>query len=156
MYLTRWSDFERDFGPSLATLDLLRRRMDDLFRDFDQPLAALRSAQSDVSWPRTNLYDDGSELVLQAAVPGMSEKDIQISATADVLTLSGERRVEAPQGYSVHRQERGDIRFARSFALPCKVDIEKTSATVKDGVLTVRLTKAEDAQPRQIAVKASA
>jgi HSP20 family protein len=46
------------------------------------------------------------------------------------------------------------VKFSRSFTLPSKVDLEKTSATVKDGVLTVKLAKAADAKPRQITVKA--
>lgn len=156
MYLTRWSDFNREFGRGFAALDLLRRRMDDMFRDFDQPLAALRNGlPAQTTWPRANLYDTGSELVVYAAVPGMSEKDVSISATGDVLTISGERKIEVPEGYSVHRQERANVKFARSFTLPYKVDIEKTTATVKDGILTIRLAKAAEAQPRQITVKAS-
>jgi len=155
MYLTRWSDFDRDLGR-FAALDLLRRRMDEMFRDFDQPFRALRNELGEVTtWPRANLYDVGPELVLSAAVPGLSEKDISINATGDVLSISGERKVEVPEGYSVHRQERGSLAFSRSFTLPCKVDMEKASATVKDGMLTVRLAKAAEAQPRQITVKAS-
>ncbi|MCG8424044.1 MAG: Hsp20/alpha crystallin family protein [Proteobacteria bacterium] len=155
MYLTRWSNFDREFGRSFAALDELRRRMNDVFRGFDQPAANLRSGYAGAVWPRTNLYDSGSELVLYAAVPGLSDKDINISATGDVLAVSGERGVEAREGYSVHRQERPHMKFSRSFALPCRVDLEKASATVKDGILTIRLPKAAEAQPRQITVKAS-
>lgn len=156
MYLTRWSNFDRDFGRGFAAFDLLRRRMDELFRDFDQPQAGLRGRyHGDVTWPRTNLYDSGSELVLLAAVPGLSDKDIAVNATGDVLTISGERKVGAPEGYSVHRQERGSVAFSRSFTLPCKVDIEKASANVRDGMLTIRMPKAAEARPRQITVKAS-
>jgi HSP20 family protein len=154
MYPTRWSDFDRDFNRGFAALDLLRRRMDDMFRGYDQPW---REAQAFTagSWPRVNLYDTGAEMVVYAAVPGMSDKDIQINAAGDVITISGQRKVEAPEGYSVHRSERGNVTFSRSFTLPCKVDLEKTTATVKDGMLTIRLTKAAEAQPRQITVKAS-
>ena len=85
----------------------------------------------------------------------MTEKDIQLSIHQDVLTLSGERKQEVPQGYFVHRQERAPLKFARSFTLPCKVDPEKSTATLKDGVLTITLPKAPEAQPRQISVKVS-
>ena len=154
MYLTRWSDFDRDFDRGFAALDLLRRRMDEMFRGWEQPWRGAQSLTAG-SWPRVNLYDTGAELVVYAAVPGMSDKDIQINATGDVISIRGERTVEAPEGYSVHRSERGNVTFARSFTLPCKVDLEKTAATVKDGMLTIRLTKAAEAQPRQITVKAS-
>ncbi|MCK6588252.1 MAG: Hsp20/alpha crystallin family protein, partial [Polyangiaceae bacterium] len=72
----------------------------------------------------------------------------------DVLTLKGERKSDAPQGYTAHRRERAPIQFARSFSLPCRVDLEKTSAVVKDGLLTVTMAKAPEAQPRQIQVQA--
>jgi hypothetical protein len=64
-------------------------------------------------------------------------------------------QVKAPEGYSAHRQERPAVRFSRSFALPCRVNPEKATAAVKNGILTVTLEKAADAMPRQIAVKAS-
>ena len=67
--------------------------------------------------------------------------------------MRGERKPDAPQGAFVHRQERAPVKFSRSFALPCKVDPEKSGATLKNGVLTITLAKASEAQPRQIAVK---
>ena len=155
MYLTRWGNFNRDLGGTFAAFDLMRRQMNELFRDFDRPSGSLGSGYADASWPRTNLYDTGSELVLYAAVPGMSADEIQISATGDVLSITGVRGVTAPEGYSVHRQERGNVTFSRSFTLPCKVDIEKTTADVKDGMLTILMAKAKESQPRQITVKAS-
>ena len=82
----------------------------------------------------------------------MTEKELQISLNQDVLTLSGERKPDAVEGYTVHRKERPSVRFSRSFSLPCKVDPEKTSAVLKNGVLTLALNKAAEAQPRQIAV----
>jgi HSP20 family protein len=120
--------------------------MDRVFDDMD--------AASDVpvSWPRAQLLDRGPNMVLHAEVPGLADKDIKITMNQDVLTLEGERRVTAPEGYSVHRQERSSVRFARGFALPCKVDVERVTANVRDGVLTVTLPKTPDSQPRRIAV----
>jgi HSP20 family protein len=106
-------------------------------------------------WPLVSLHDEGEALALYAEVPGLSEKDIDLNLNQNVLSISGERKVEAPEGYSVHRRERGSVRFSRSFSLPCPIDPEKASATVKDGILTVRLEKAPEARPRQITVKAS-
>jgi HSP20 family protein len=79
---------------------------------------------------------------------------VQISIHQDVLTMSGERKHDAPQGWFVHRQERAPVKFSRSFSLPCKIDPEKSSATLKNGVLAITLAKVTEAQPRQIAVKA--
>ena len=86
--------------------------------------------------------------------PGLSDKDVTLSLNQDVLTLAGKRGADAPKGYSVHRQERAALQFSRSVALPCKVDPEKATAAMKNGVLTVTLGKVAEAQPRRIAVRA--
>jgi HSP20 family protein len=153
--LTRFSDIDRTF----TVMDQLRRRMDRLFDEFEPAYSRPRVAgEAERLWARTrfpqlSLVDAGATLVLKADLPGLGEKDVQLSIHQDVLTLSGERKSDTPEGYFVHRQERTPVKFARSFALPCKVDPEKSSATLKDGVLTVTLNKAPEAQPRQIAVK---
>ena len=157
--LTRFSDIDRTF----AVMDQLRRRMDRLFDEYEPARAntALRSNLTDEAerlwgrgrWPRLSLSDAGENLLLKAEIPGLTEKDLHLSIQKDVLTMSGERKPDAPEGYLVHRQERAPLKFARSFTLPCKVDPEKSTATLKDGVLTVTLAKAPEAQPRQINVK---
>jgi HSP20 family protein len=148
----RWNDFDRTF----AAMDDMRRQMHAVFGgDDDREQAGLVGFGNVSAWPEVSLWDDGQALVLTANIPGMSDKDIQLSVHQDVLTLSGERSTKVPEGYAVERQERGKARFSRSFALPTRVDAERASADVKDGVLTVTLPKHPDAQPRQIAVKAS-
>lgn len=141
-----WNDFER----TVAAMDELRRTFDQAWREeesfpFQRPGA----------WPRISLWDEGSSLVLKADVPGMTEKDVQLQLTQDVLTVTGERRSDAPEGYSVHRQERAPARFSRSFTLPVKVDGGAITAALKDGVLTVTMPKAPESQPRQITVKST-
>jgi HSP20 family protein len=99
--------------------------------------------------------DQGGAFVVRAELPGLSEKDLELTATATTLTLRGERKVEVPQGYSTHRSERTGYRFARTFELPSKVDSDRVEARLENGVLTVTLPKAPEAQPKQINVKAS-
>jgi len=148
----RWADFDRTF----AAIDELRRRMDRGFDEFAPP----HSREEQLgwagrgAWPRANVYDVGSNVLVQAELPGMSEKEIGITLHQEVLTLTGERSPAAPEGYKALRKERVPVRFSRSIALPCKVDTEKTVASLKDGVLTITLTKAVDAQPRQISIRA--
>jgi HSP20 family protein len=145
---TRFGDFDR----TLAFMDELRRRMDRVWDDFDSGVTPGVLASG--SWPRMNVFDTGSNLTLKADVPGMSEKDLQITLHADSLSISGERKVDAPEGYSVHRQERNGVKFSRSLTLPCKVNAEQSAALVRDGVLTITLPKAPEAQPRKIAIRA--
>jgi HSP20 family protein len=140
-----WSDLERTF----STVDELRRRMEHMLGDVDATAFA-----TDTNWPRTSVYDAGDALILVADLPGIKESELDVTLKQDELTLSGERKVAVPQGHTVHRQERRGARFSRSFTLPVKVNADALSADLKDGVLTVRLPKAPEAQARRISVKA--
>ena len=144
----RWSSYD----PSWAALESFRRRMDQVFDELNRGPANRSFYES--RWPHVELRDLGDKLQLVAAVPGMSEEEINVTLTQDVLSISGERQADVPEGYTVHRKERGTMRFARSFTLPTHVDPEKVAATAKNGVLTIDLHKAPEAQPRQITVKA--
>ena len=142
----RWYDVERD----IAVMDEMRRRLESLFGDVEfNPLTQLSG-----TWPRASLFDAGSSLVAALEVPGMAQADIEIEAHQDALTISGQRSIQAPEGYRVHRNERHQGKFSRSFGLPCRIDTEKTKATLKEGLLTVRLEKAVEAQPKKITVSA--
>ena len=159
--LTRWKDY--GFGGlerELSALNDLRNQMDRLFLDFERgarrdPRPA-PSWTAGSSWPRIGLQDTGTELRLLAEVPGVSERDLDISVEQSSLTIRGERKVEAPEGYSVHRQERGYYSFARSFTLPCRIDAEKTTAHLKNGILELTLPKVAEEQPKQIQVRGCA
>ena len=158
--LTRWN--ELGFGGldrELSALDNLRNQMDRLFLDFERGWGVGREPQAQLdwaagtAWPRIALYDSGSELRLRAEVPGLSDEDLDVSVEQSSLTIRGERRIEVPEGYSVHRQERGNRSFARSFTLPCRVDAEKATASLRNGILEMTLPKVAEEQPRQIQVK---
>ncbi len=155
--LSRFTSFDR----TMALMDEWRRRMDRAFGDFQYPGAPAGTFEdpwslSEATWPRVNLHDTGTTLLLTAEVPGLTQKDLQIQLENDVLTLSGERKVRVPEGYAAHRRERGSLSFTRSFNLPVKVDAEKTTATLADGILTLEMAKMPEAQPRQIAIRTSA
>lgn len=141
--LSRFSDFENTF----ALMDELRRRMDGAWDDVEpswQGASSSSRALSASSFPRINFFDGGSNLVLKADVPGLSEKDVQVTLNEGGVTISGERKVVAPEGYSAHRQERSHVKFSRSLTLPCKVNPEQATASVKNGVLTITLAKAAE------------
>jgi HSP20 family protein len=153
--LTRFSDFSdwpsfglADFGRAYHPQRQLRRELDRLFSEFERGAAEV--ADSPVSFE-----DQGEKFVFRADVPGLAEADLNINVSGNTLTLRGERKVDAPEGFSAHRRERRAYRFDRSYELPARVDAEKAAATLKHGVLTLTLPKAAEAQPRQIAVKAA-
>ncbi|HEY0712744.1 MAG TPA: Hsp20/alpha crystallin family protein, partial [Polyangia bacterium] len=103
----------------------------------------------------TSVYEADNNLVLVADLPGVQASDVEVTLEKDVLTVAGQRKLELPAGHTVHRQERRAARFSRSFSLPCKVDGDALSAEMADGVLTITMPKAAEAQPRRIPVKAT-
>lgn len=149
---SRFNDFDRSFD----VLDELRRQMDRVWGNLDHSgfVPSREQSLSAATWPRVNVVDAGATLLVTADVPGLTEKDFEITLDDGVLSIRGERKAFAPEGYEALRRERGAARFSRSIALPVKIDAEKTTARVKDGVLTIALAKAPEAKPRQIAVKA--
>ena len=143
--MTGWNDIER----SLITFDEVRRRMEQLWDDAD---GAQRPTPMGTHWPRLNLMDRGDSVVVMVEVPGIDERAVSVQVNNDLLTIEGDRRNRAPDGYVPYRQERPSLKFARAVVLPCKVDLERTTATASEGVLTITLPKAPEARPRQIAV----
>jgi HSP20 family protein len=147
--------YTTDLDRTFRVMDRLRRRMDRMLDDFDQSAESVGLRLSAGNFPRTNIHDTGSAFVLTADLPGLTQADVKLTLTQDVLTLSGERKVDAPEGYSVHRRERLPLRFSRSYSLPARIDPERAAATMKDGVLTITLEKAAEVRPLQISVRVS-
>jgi HSP20 family protein len=129
--------------------DELRREVDRLFFDFE------RGAAEPAAGPSLSVEDRGHAIFMRAELPGMTEKELELTATGTTLTLKGERKVAAPPGHTTHRSERSSYSFARTFDLGTKIDSEKVQASLKNGVLEVTLPKVADAQPKQIQVKGS-
>jgi HSP20 family protein len=97
----------------------------------------------------------GESLEITADVPGFQIEDLHVSFEQGSLIVRGERSESAPEGYSVHRKERGAVRFARAFTLPTRIDPDKVEASLRNGVLELRLPKAAEERPRMISVKAA-
>ena len=142
--LTQWSDIDRMFGA----MGLLHN-LDKVFADRSWPYR-YGGRELAVTTPKTNLYDMGEGFEVRAEVPGFSKDDLNVKIQGNYLEISGTRKPDAPEGYSVHRTERVTSTFTRSFTLPADVDSGKVSAALKNGILTLTLTKAEAAKPRQI------
>lgn len=106
--------------------------------------------------PAMDLVEEGDTYVLHADLPGVSEQDVKVELHDDVLTISGERRsehAETREGY--RRIERSSGTFARSLTLPEGIDPESIEATAENGVLTVRIPKPQEPQPRRVAINVS-
>ena len=130
----------------------LRRRMEELFDRVPGGSPAVPRAGV---FPPVNLYESGDSYVLTAELPGLRTEDIDVSIERDRVTLRGERRIDYPQDASLHRVERRAGAFRRTVQLPLEVEGEKVEAIYRNGVLTLRIPKAPEHQPRRISVKAS-
>ena len=103
--------------------------------------------------PPVDIYEDEHNITLQAELPGIEEKDLDIRVDSNILTISGERKLENEENReNFHRIERSFGRFTRSFTLPPTVDAEHVSAEFVNGVLKIALPKTEAAKPKQIKI----
>jgi HSP20 family protein len=140
------------FGASRGLpVSSLRREFDRLFGDLERA-----PSFAGPSTPTVSFADTGEALTLRAELPGLTEKDIEISVTANTLTVKAARKVEAPEGYTAHRTERQAFSFTQSYELPARIDPDKVQASLKQGVLTLTLSKAVEAQPKRVSVSVAA
>jgi len=107
------------------------------------------------AFPPVNVWEEGDTILVEAELPGLDLKDLEIFVTGGrQLAIKGERKQVTPEKGVWHRQERSYGSFIRSLALPFAVDPEHVEAKLENGILTVKLAKHESAKPRKIAVKA--
>ncbi len=99
-----------------------------------------------------NVREDDDTYVLSALVPGLKSDDLNIQILEDVVRIQGEYKADDSQ-YLVRELPNGS--FNRTLRLPAPIDAENVDANITDGVLTLRLPKAESARPKQIKIKAN-
>ena len=143
MAIIRWDPF-RD-------LVTLRDKMNRLFED------AVRGDEKDLissSWtPAVDIYETENELVLAAEVPGVEEKDVEISVEDNTLSIRGERKFQKEtKEENYHRIERSYGSFYRSFTLPTYIDQERIHAEHESGVLKVHMPKKPEVKPRKVKI----
>jgi HSP20 family protein len=143
--LTRWEPF-REFST-------LQDRINRVFRESYRPEGQDESLTASSFAPAVDVYEDEHSVTLKIEVPGIDEKDINISLENNVLTVHGERKIEKEEKEENYRRvERQYGSFTRTFTLPTTVDGEKVSANYDKGVLKVSLPKKAEAKPKQIKV----
>jgi len=107
--------------------------------------------------PAVDVYEDDKKVLLKLEVPGIDEKDLDVSVENNTLTVKGERKFEKEEKEeNFHRIERRYGSFYRAFTLPSTVDTEHVQASYNAGVLKLELKKKPEAQPRQIKINVAA
>jgi HSP20 family protein len=150
MALIRWE-------PA-AELNTIQTEMNRLFNSlFDTPARPTTGTVGRRWIPAMDLVEEGDRYVLRADLPGLSEKDVNIELESDVLTISGERKVEHSEEKGGYRRiERSYGSFSRSLTLPEGIDPEAVEAKFDRGVLEVRIPKPEQIKPRKVTIAVGA
>jgi HSP20 family protein len=139
---------------SMRDLDVFQNR---LRRIFDEDWGSTREPSSMSQWaPSVDVYETEGEIVVKAELPGVEQKDVDVSFENNVLTIRGERCMEKDvKEENFHRVECNYGTFARSFSLPATIDEGKVKAEFKNGMLKVSLPKREQAKRKQITINAA-
>jgi len=136
-------------GRALTIMEELERMTEELWEGW-RPVLALRTE----FMPRMEMYEEKDGLVIRTELPGVRKEDLNISITGDVLTLKAEKKQEeVTEGRDYYLCERSFGQYSRSVSLPFAVDTGKVEATLENGLLEIRLSKAEEAKAKQIDVK---
>ena len=104
--------------------------------------------------PHTDIYEEEDQLVMKTELPGIDKKDLDISLEGDRLTIRAEKREKVKEDATHHTRERYYGQYSRSVTLPYPVNVDKITAIYDNGVLELRLPKAEEANAKRIEVKA--
>ncbi|HSN69973.1 MAG TPA: Hsp20/alpha crystallin family protein [Steroidobacteraceae bacterium] len=161
--LRRWDEDERAFPSFRRDFDNLHREMDRMIEEFfrGSPLRGMQMTEGmsfgDVM-PTIDVAEDEKVFRISVELPGMDEKDIDVTLTEGLLTIRGEKKQEhEDKGKEFYRKERSFGSFRRAIPLPVDVDESKIDASFKKGVLLINLPKTEEAKKkvRHIDVKAA-
>ena len=130
---------------------------DEIDRLFDTFLPAKFEAEYPVTpaWaPRVDVAETDNEVVVTTELPGVERKDVKLSVEDNVLTIGGEKKQEKEtKEKNYHCVERRYGTFSRSFTLPTRIQADKVKATFKDGILTMKLPKVEEAKTKEIPIE---
>ena len=140
----------------LAEIVSLRSAMDRLFDDsYVNPAGWRTIGGGNVIAPPVDVEETSDEIVVTTALPGMKADDVDITITGQTLSIQGEfRPADSTEGVSTCTRSVASVRSAARVQLPVRVQGEAARASFTDGVLTLRIPKAEDVKPRQIRINA--
>ena len=152
-------DVRRDYDSPLQALTQEMNRLFDDFRGrFDIEPFGFSRGEAGAFMPSVDITDNDKEVRVTCELPGIEEKDIDITLSKDAITIKGEKKQETEdKGKGYYRMERSYGSFQRMVPLPAEIDDDKAQAEFKKGVLKITLPKTAEAQKshKKIEVKGS-
>jgi HSP20 family protein len=136
--------------PAVQLRHEMDRLMYELFRSQETPNKRILAGHG---FPSLNVWEEGDALVAEAEVPGVKNDELEISVVGADLTIRGRRESESGEQATYYHRERGTGEFNRAIRLPVEIDAGKVQATLIDGVLALKLPKAESSKPKKIKVE---
>ena len=129
----------------------MRREMDRVFENFGRDLGwSSAELPSAAMAPALDVSETDKEIKIEADLPGVEEKDVEVVVTDNVLTIKGEKKAEKEEKKKdYHMVERSYGSFARSIALPFQADPDKVKATFAKGVLNVTVPKPPEVKAKE-------
>jgi len=144
-----------EVSPFLTLHREMNRLFDDVFNRFDSTMPSVFTRMP--AWPSVEVVERDNAVRVAAELPGLDEKDVEVSVSDDVLTIRGEKKAQIDDKER-HFSERYYGRFERMIPLPFQVEDDRAEATFENGVLTVTLPKSPkaEAKMKRIAVNSKA
>jgi HSP20 family molecular chaperone IbpA len=115
--------------------------------------AQTRSEPETVLRPPVDIFEDDEGITLHADMPGVTREDLEIRVDNDTLLIEGDSPIELPEGMQPLYADVRSSRYRREFGLSGELDTEAINASLKDGVLTLRIPKRAEVRPRKIEVR---
>ena len=136
--------------------DELESLQSDVNRMLSGQEAARLARRAKAAYPPLNVWSSPEGLAIDAEMPGVDPKDVEISVIGDELTLRGKINAqEAPATEILPRGERPAGEFVRTLQLPCRANTGAVKATCKNGILRISVPRSEEEKPRKIAIEAT-
>lgn len=144
LFKLNWNDFDPRFFENLQSR---------IGRIFEDELGGVVRPRRSAACPAVNFYESGTDYMMETELPGLDKADIDLQVAGNKVTFSGEFKPTTVEHAAFHRREREAGKFSRTFTLPDEVDVAKVKAEFRDGVLRVRIGKADKCLPKKISIE---
>lgn len=155
MYITKYNPL-KEFGS-------IGREMDSIFSDifpiesiFSPAIKSTKKSKNDVVAPTLDMIDKGDSILVRVDMPGLKKDDISITIERNILNITAnEKHTDEYAKEDFYYMERSSKKLARSVRLPVKIDPNKITASLKEGILEITLGKTKEVKPKKIKVEAN-